>query len=172
MSLRTTISLYSTSNVVLRCAPGSSECPPRISVYMRATRAGVALRPSRSGSSPTAMRISRTADSMRFLSTGRSNPGLDSFVPEQIGDDFDLQMFFELQFGLDFGKRIDEVIIALGLPRRINRNPPLALPFPNIRLGNLHFKITCRRIPFFYRITNFLNDCAFVGIVNILSTCP
>ena len=35
------------------------------SAYIRATRAGVSRSPSRSGSSPTASRISRTARSMR-----------------------------------------------------------------------------------------------------------
>src|SRR5947209_20374305 len=39
--------------------------PAKISAYIRATRAGVSRRPSRSGSSPIAARISRTAAAMR-----------------------------------------------------------------------------------------------------------
>ena len=47
--------------------------PSKISSYMRATRAGVSIKPSRSGSSPIASRISRTARSMRGLSTAPGN---------------------------------------------------------------------------------------------------
>ena len=49
---------------------GDSRSPANTSPYIRATRPGVSSRPSRSGSSPMAARISRTAASMRGRSTG------------------------------------------------------------------------------------------------------
>ena len=55
MSRTMTISSWSASKVTVRCAPGSSCSPAKISAYMRATRVGVSSRPSRSGSSPMAI---------------------------------------------------------------------------------------------------------------------
>ena len=54
---------------LLRCSAGSSRRPLQISSYMRATRFGVSMRPSRSGSSPIAARISFTAAAIRSWST-------------------------------------------------------------------------------------------------------
>ena len=54
---------------------GSAYSPARISPYARATRAGVSRRPSRSGSSPTAMSSSRIAASARaWSSSGTARP--------------------------------------------------------------------------------------------------
>ena len=80
MSLTSTISSWPRSNVVCRTSSASIERPAKISAYERATRAGVFRRPSRSGSSPTASRISRTAASIRGRSTG---PGPTSPVPSR-----------------------------------------------------------------------------------------
>src|ERR1043166_6943161 len=70
MSRTRTISSWSASNVTTRWLEGSSDSPAHTSAYISATRAGVRTSPSRSGSSPIANRISRTARSMRSRSTG------------------------------------------------------------------------------------------------------
>src|SRR3954447_10793444 len=69
MSLTMTISSWPASKVTVRCLAGSSASPRKTSAYMRATRSGVALTPSRETSSPMAARISCTARSMRASST-------------------------------------------------------------------------------------------------------
>src|SRR4051812_38694408 len=74
MSRTMTISSCSASNVTVRCFEGSSCSPAKISSYMSAMRAGVRTSPSRSGSSPIASRISRTAFSIRPLSTPMGAP--------------------------------------------------------------------------------------------------
>src|SRR5665647_1446875 len=56
------------SKVVLSTTAGSVWSPAKTSRYALATRRGVSTSPSRSGSSPIAMRISRTAASMRGMS--------------------------------------------------------------------------------------------------------
>src|SRR5579862_3860990 len=75
MSRTSTISSWSASNVTTRWLAGSCESPEQISAYMSATRAGVRSKPSRSGSSPIAARISRTARAIRSRSTGGAAPG-------------------------------------------------------------------------------------------------
>ena len=65
---KTSSSCSPSSWKILRCCFGSDFNPEKISAYMRATRFGVSCRPSRSGSSPTASRISRTAFSIRSRS--------------------------------------------------------------------------------------------------------
>src|SRR4051812_11720908 len=70
MSRTSTISSWLASNVTTRWLAGSSDSPAQISAYISATRVGVRSRPSRSGSSPIATRISRTACSIRGRSTG------------------------------------------------------------------------------------------------------
>src|SRR5680860_581061 len=70
MSLTTIISSWLSSNVVVRTSAGSRQSPENVSAYARATRAGVSTSPSRSGSSPIASRISRTAASTRGPSYG------------------------------------------------------------------------------------------------------
>src|SRR5437879_255766 len=70
MSFTITISSCSAEKVTARCWLGESRKPEKISSYMFATRSGVRRSPSRSGSSPIASRISRTAFSMRPLSMG------------------------------------------------------------------------------------------------------
>src|SRR6201996_2665188 len=74
MSRTSTISSCSASKTVLSMSSGRCRRPANCSAYIRATRAGVSARPSRSGSSPMASRISRTAFSIRAWSTsgGRS----------------------------------------------------------------------------------------------------
>src|SRR5579862_5481077 len=72
MSRTMTISSWPTSKTVVSTSSGRCRRPANCSAYARATRAGVSRRPSRSGSSPIANRISRTARSMR----GRSNSSL------------------------------------------------------------------------------------------------
>src|SRR5699024_3269556 len=72
MSRTSTSSWWSMSNVVDSGALASWASPSNTSAYMRATRAGVSTRPSRSGSSPIAERISLTAASMRGWSTAIS----------------------------------------------------------------------------------------------------
>ena len=74
MSRTITISSWSASNVTVRCCDGSSCSPAKISSYILAMRTGVRTRPSRSGSSPIASRISRTARSIRSRSMGFSGP--------------------------------------------------------------------------------------------------
>ncbi len=69
MSRTITISSWSAANVTSRWSAGFSWNPENSSSYIRATRPGVMSRPSRSGSSPMAVRISRTAASIRFVST-------------------------------------------------------------------------------------------------------
>src|SRR5437588_550616 len=69
MSLTITISSWPASKVTAKWASGQSLMPLKISSYMAATRSGVRSRPSRSGFSPMASRISRTAFSMRPRST-------------------------------------------------------------------------------------------------------
>src|SRR5699024_8906310 len=69
MSRTSTSSWCSMSKVVDSGSRASWARPSKTSSYMRATREGVSSRPSRSGSSPIAARISRTAASMRGLST-------------------------------------------------------------------------------------------------------
>src|SRR2546425_626303 len=76
MSRTMTISSWQASNVTWRCSSGSSCNPPQISAYMRPTRPGVSTKPSRSGSSPMAIRISRTAFSIRAWSTPEPFPSL------------------------------------------------------------------------------------------------
>src|SRR5919199_3869266 len=68
MSLTITISSCSAAKVTDRCCSGESWRPEKISAYMAATRSGVSWSPSRSGSSPIASRISRTAFSIRPVS--------------------------------------------------------------------------------------------------------
>src|SRR5436190_8862214 len=77
MSRRVTRSALSWVNVRARCSAGSSRRPPKSSAQERATRAGVSSSPSRSGSSPIAISISRTAFSRRGASkgSGRSSAG-------------------------------------------------------------------------------------------------
>src|SRR5699024_6219780 len=72
MSRTSTSSWWSMSNVVDSGTLASWARPWKTSAYMRATRAGVSTRPSRSGSSPIAERISLTAASMRGWSTAIS----------------------------------------------------------------------------------------------------
>ncbi|CAM5470359.1 hypothetical protein SVIOM342S_02569 [Streptomyces violaceorubidus] len=74
MSFTRTISSCPRSNVVVSTSCGSCHRPANISLYARATRAGVSLRPSRSGSSPTAISSSRTAFSARFSSNSPISP--------------------------------------------------------------------------------------------------
>src|SRR5690625_726250 len=74
MSRTSTSSWCSMSKVVDSGSRASWPRPSKTSSYMRATREGVSSRPSRSGSSPIAARISRTAASMRGLSTAISAP--------------------------------------------------------------------------------------------------
>src|SRR5699024_1857802 len=74
MSRTSTSSWCSMSKVVDSGSRASWARPSKTSSYMRATREGVSSRPSRSGSSPIAARISRTAASMRGLSTAISAP--------------------------------------------------------------------------------------------------
>src|SRR4051794_26118644 len=80
---------------------GSCRRPLNISAYIRATRAGVSRRPSRSGSSPTAARISRTARSMR----GRSGGTAASLVVLVVGAE-DLDMLFLLDFLAEVHRRL------------------------------------------------------------------
>src|SRR3954451_24977290 len=86
MSLTSTSSSWSSSNVVARISPGSCQRPAKISVYERATRAGVSFNPGRSGSSPTAIRSSRTAASARPASNPTPSPpsrrGVHSFTAD------------------------------------------------------------------------------------------
>src|SRR3954469_23252814 len=73
MSVTSTSSSWASSKVRSSTESGSVYKPANISWYARATRAGVSLRPSRSGSSPHAKRSSRIAFSARSWSkTGRS----------------------------------------------------------------------------------------------------
>src|SRR5699024_10266527 len=72
MSRTSTISSCSISKVLARGSWASWSRPPKTSSYIRATRSGVSSRPSRSGSSPIAARISRTAPATRCWSTGIS----------------------------------------------------------------------------------------------------
>ena len=65
MSLTRTNSSWPRSKTVARTFSGFSRRPPYISAYARATRSGVSRRPSRSGSSPIPIRISRTAATTR-----------------------------------------------------------------------------------------------------------
>src|SRR5436190_10252358 len=78
-----TISSWPASNVMVRCWHGSSVRPLKTSAYMRATRLGVLTSPSRSGSSPIASRISRTAFSMRpsSISLTTIGPLMDTTTP-------------------------------------------------------------------------------------------
>src|ERR1043165_9615995 len=75
MSRTRTISSWSASNVTTRWLAGSCDSPAHTSAYISATRAGVRTSPSRSGYSPIANRISRTARSMRSWSTGSAVAG-------------------------------------------------------------------------------------------------
>src|SRR4051812_37314116 len=68
MSLTSTISSWPRSNVVLSTSAGIIRSPAVSSAYARATRSGVCLRPSRSGSSPIAISSSRTAATARSWS--------------------------------------------------------------------------------------------------------
>ena len=70
MSRTSTISSCSASKTVVSTSSGCCRSPANCSAYIRATRAGVSTSPSRSGSSPTASKISRTARSIRSWSTG------------------------------------------------------------------------------------------------------
>ena len=78
MSLTSTISSWPRSNVVVSTSSGFCHSPAKISLYARATRAGVSRRPSRSGSSPTAISSSRTAFSARFSSNSPIGPSPSS----------------------------------------------------------------------------------------------
>ena len=70
-----TNSSWPISKVVVSTSSGACQSPAKFSSYARATRAGVSLRPSRSGSSPIAISNSRTAASARALSYGpRARP--------------------------------------------------------------------------------------------------
>src|SRR6478609_4853022 len=80
MSRTMTISSWSASNVTVRCCDGSSRSPAKISSYISAMRLGVRARPSRSGSSPIASRISRTARSTRGLSTSALASGVTTWI--------------------------------------------------------------------------------------------
>src|SRR6516162_7111650 len=70
MSRTRTISSCSASKTVVSTSSGRCRRPANCSAYILATRAGVSVSPSRSGSSPTASSISRTARSIRSWSTG------------------------------------------------------------------------------------------------------
>src|SRR5437879_7641886 len=78
MSLTITISSCSAEKVTAKCWSGSSWRPLKISAYILATRSGVRCSPSRSGSSPMASRISRTAFSIRPRSIGPFATLIDS----------------------------------------------------------------------------------------------
>src|SRR6478609_5427946 len=81
-----TISSYFSVKNLRRWTLGSSRRPQNNSLYMRATRAGVSRRPSRSGSSPTAAKISRTARSIRGRSAfdAVGAPLLSESSPERL----------------------------------------------------------------------------------------
>src|SRR5215472_2922469 len=73
MSRTSTISSWSASKTVVRMSFGCWLSPENCSAYARATRPGVSLMPGLSGSSPIANSISRTARSIRSISTGSLN---------------------------------------------------------------------------------------------------
>src|SRR5215472_13145401 len=75
MSRTRTISSCSASKTVVSTSSGRCRRPANCSAYILATRAGVSISPSRSGSSPTASSISRTACSIRSWSTGGRSAG-------------------------------------------------------------------------------------------------
>src|SRR5690625_4229790 len=96
ISRTSTNSWWSMSKVVASGSWASWSRPKNTSWYIRATRAGVSCRPSRSGSSPIAARISRTAACTRGWSTGMSDsrparatlargPGDLGVVPTRVG---------------------------------------------------------------------------------------
>src|SRR5882724_3461515 len=68
MSRTSTSSSWSSAKVLASTSSGSSYSPANISWYALATRRGVSVRPSRSGSSPIAYSSSRTAASARSRS--------------------------------------------------------------------------------------------------------
>src|SRR5262245_14687167 len=85
MSLTRTSSSWFSSNVVSSTASGSAtESPANISAYALATRAGVRLSPSRSGSSPIAISSSRTAASARAWSTPEASSLTSAIRPRRL----------------------------------------------------------------------------------------
>src|SRR5215218_8051182 len=84
-----TASWPSAAKETSRLRAGSSKRPENRWAYASATRSGVSIRPSRSGSSPMASRISRTARSMRApsMSSGIPLPLDDRRQTVQVGDD-------------------------------------------------------------------------------------
>src|SRR5579872_5664094 len=85
MSRTITISSCSVANVTVRWRSGSSSTPEKSSWYMRATRSGVASRPSRRGSSPIASSSSATRRSTRWVSTLTSVDGDGPLVDPDVG---------------------------------------------------------------------------------------
>src|SRR3954454_16375786 len=85
MSRTSTSSSWSASNTVVSSSHGSTPRPAKISAYIRATRAGVSTKPSRSGSSPMASRISRTAAAIRCWSTGAPPAVSPTWLPGALG---------------------------------------------------------------------------------------
>src|SRR6516164_11326601 len=86
MSRTRTISSCSASKTVVSTSSGRCRRPANCSAYILATRAGVSISPSRSGSSPTASSISRTARSIRSWSTGgrsAGGPGVSSSTADR-----------------------------------------------------------------------------------------
>src|SRR5438477_117296 len=74
MSLTVTISLYFSVKVFWSRVRGSAWRPENSSAYIRATRSGVSRSPSRSGSSPTARRISRAEAPTAALAPAAAEP--------------------------------------------------------------------------------------------------
>src|SRR3954447_4717912 len=85
MSRTSTSSSWFASNTVVSTSHGSTPMPAKISAYIRATRAGVSCRPSRSGSSPMASRISWTAAAIRCWSTGTGRSTSPTRLPGALG---------------------------------------------------------------------------------------
>src|SRR3954471_13338429 len=85
MSRTSTISSWSDSNTVVSTSHGSTPMPANTSAYIRATRAGVSISPSRSGFSPMARRISRTAAAIRCWSTGTGRTMSPTRLPGALG---------------------------------------------------------------------------------------
>src|SRR3954469_10904790 len=85
MSRTSTSSSWFASNTVVSTSHGSTPIPAKISACIRATRAGVSCRPSRSGSSPMARRISWTAAAIRCWSTGTGRSTSPTWLPGALG---------------------------------------------------------------------------------------
>src|SRR5690625_3188162 len=144
ISRTSTNSWWSMSKVVASGSWASWSRPKNTSWYIRATRAGVSCRPSRSGSSPIAARISRTAACTRGWSTGMSvsrpagraalarGPGDLGVLPAGVG-----------QFGRVGLHRLARVVLlgaggggGAAHPRRLERGP-LAAGGPHLAQGTL-----------------------------------